>query len=322
MFKNVTNNLKSQFFKKTHTNMSFFLYKNRTDLFFRFFNFCIGPHTKLKKQSFYLYKTLTHSGFFFKKKLVFCFFKKKIKKSLFSINSLFFYAPLLKKNKKLIKISSFVTKIKRNRTVQIHRYTRQGKFMVIRVRNALKASLQTIFSQKNKWYSNKRLYSFFRKKLHLFIKYKYFYFFKKKNTYTCNKLVLNNIPSFSKNNVVRGSTFLYNNNRYLLSGKQQLDIFLKGKFNFISYINKTLTSYKNKMVPFVIRNKVFISQREKVFQSLFFFLEENNFFYKNSYFLGLIFKCSKKKPLSINNKVFSMVVYDKGTRPWFLNRLV
>lgn len=76
------------------------------------------------------------------------------------------------------------------------------------------------------------------------------------------------------------------------------------------------------MVPFVIRNKVFISQREKVFQSLFFFLEENNFFYKNSYFLGLIFKCSKKKPLSINNKVFSMIVYDKGTRPWFLNRLV
>lgn len=81
------------------------------------------------------------------------------------------------------------------------------------------------------------------------------------------------------------------------------------------YFTTLLSLSINKVSPFINRNRIFVSQREVSFQSIYFFIEKNNFLYKNSYFLGILFR-GKRGSCRIGSSVFNVTKYSFYKTPY------
>lgn len=93
------------------------------------------------------------------------------------------------------------------------------------------------------------------------------------------------------------------------------------KNNFIGNPNSFITPFffvtKNKISPFTIKKKTFVSQREQSYSCITFYMEKKSVFYKNSYFFGSYIRgigCGKQ----INNRVFKLFTYSFSKTPYLL----
>ena len=101
-----------------------------------------------------------------------------------------------------------------------------------------------------------------------------------------------------------------------------LKFFCKYKSGFLYTDPKELASpflflIKNKISPFTIKKKTFISQREHKYNCLSFYMENKSLWYKNSYFFGTYLKNAKSCKY-INNRVFKFMTYKFDRTPYTL----
>lgn len=91
------------------------------------------------------------------------------------------------------------------------------------------------------------------------------------------------------------------------------------KTNFLQnpndYISPFFFSVKNKVSPFALKKKTFVSQREHSYSCISFYMEKKSVFYKNSYFFGIYLK-GMYPCRQINNRIFKLFTYKFDKTPY------
>lgn len=296
--------------KSTDLSYSHFFIKKNRSLLSRFYNFTFNTFDLPKKKKFFSFfrKLYLDNKFFLKKNVIvrnknkIPFYKKKqylfswlffgfVKKCRYHFAKnergfFFIKYQLLRKNfmpylRKVFKIDGFFFFQKKNNSLLFSVKKKQ------------------LFEKKTiKWVLKKNKVDLF------FIKIK-FILINRKNlmVYNLQKDLLVNM-GFNKKLYFFLNINLFGKNISLINPNQ--------------YILKILYKSSNRLVPFVNKNKSFISKREVSLASLYFFIEKNDFFYKNSYFFGLLLK-KKRGSKSMLNTTFNVLSYKFSKKPYTLS---
>lgn len=194
----------------------------------------------------------------------------------------------------------------------------KGKGMSFRYVNKTMTSL--LMNQRGFFKFSNRVRSKVYRSMKSIFRYKRIYFIMIGTVWRNNRKVFLNENSYiGGTKIKQNMDLIVNSNQTMLILSRFRRMTVRSFYDLLPnyHIHKLLVMGKNRISPFSIKNKTFVSQREVHYSSICFFIEKSNFTYKNSYFLGLVINGGKRKP-HIMDKAFRIVSYRFSKNPYSL----